>query len=244
MSATILTKNSEKYLERILQALAPFDEILILDTGSEDSTLKIAAKFPNCRTMRHPFIGFGATHNLASSFAKHDWIFSIDSDEIPSKALLEEIFSLNLNPASCYSFCRENWYRGKLIKGCGWYPDRVVRLYNKKTTSFSEDLVHEAVKTKGLKVIPLKNPVTHYPYRSIDDFLVKMHHYSTLFARQYQHKRSSSLPRALLHSSFSFLKSYFLKRGFLYGSQGFEISFYNASTAYYKYLKLRDLNNS
>jgi glycosyltransferase involved in cell wall biosynthesis len=243
ISVTMLTKNSERYLERILEALSPFDEVIVLDTGSEDATLAIAAKFKNVKIHRHPFIGFGASHNLASSFAKHDWILSIDSDEIPSKEFVEEVEALSLDPECIYSLERHNFYRGKFIKGCGWYPDRVARLYNRRKTQFSEDFVHEVILAKGFRIVPIKTPVTHFPYRSVDDFLNKMQHYSTLFAKQYEQRKPSSLPRAILHGSFAFLKSYLFKRGFLYGSQGFEISVYNAITAYYKYLKLRDINS-
>jgi len=242
ISVTILTKNSERYIERILEVLRTFDEVIILDTGSEDGTLAIAAKFANVTVHRHPFIGFGYSHNLASSFAKHDWILSLDSDEIPSREFIEEVLALQLDPACVYSLERHNFYRGKFIKGCGWYPDRVVRLYNRKKTQFSEDFVHEVVLSKGFKTISITAPVSHFPYRSIDDFISKLQHYSTLFAKQYEQRKPSSLPRAILHGSFAFLKSYILKRGFLYGSQGFEISVYNGITAYYKYLKLRDIN--
>jgi glycosyltransferase involved in cell wall biosynthesis len=243
ISVTILTKNSEKYLSRILETLRPFNEVIILDSGSEDDTIKIAQSFENVVIHRQPFIGFGASHNLASSFAKNDWILSIDSDEIPTNELIAEILSQPFEKKTVYAFSRKNFYRGKFIKGCGWHPDFVVRLYNKKETKFSDDLVHEAVLTKGLKIKRLSALCHHYPYRSIDDFLQKMQNYSSLFAKQYQKRRKASFPKAALHGTCAFLKSYIVKKGFMLGSQGFEISFYNGATAFYKYLKLRDLNS-
>ena len=244
ISVTILTKNSTRYLQRVLEALVEFDEVAILDTGSVDDTLEIAKRFSNVVIYKHEFEGFGKAHNLISSLATHDWIFSLDSDEIATPALAQEILELTLNPKCAYSISRHNYYRGKFIKGCGWYPDRVVRLYNKKTTQFSDAFVHEKVLTDNLKVISLEQPALHFPYNSIDDFLNKMQFYSSLFAKEKCGKKSSSLLHAISHGLFAFMKSYFLKRGCLLGAEGFEISAYNAITAYYKYLKLRDANET
>ena len=80
-SAVMLVKNSERYLQEVLTALTDFDEVLLLDNGSTDRTLEIAARFGNVRVCKHEFTGFGPMKNLAASLAKHNWIFSIDSDE-------------------------------------------------------------------------------------------------------------------------------------------------------------------
>lgn len=243
ISVTILTKNSTRYLRRVLEALKDFAEILVLDTGSTDDTIAIAQSFSNVKVYEHPFEGFGKAHNLASSLATYDWILSLDSDEIMTADLAHEVLELSLSSNLVYSIPRNNYYRGKFIKGCGWYPDRVVRLYNRKATQFSNALVHEKVLADDLKIIPLKNPVLHFPYNSIEDFLSKMQLYSSLFAQDNRH-RKASLWTAISHALFTFIKSYFIKRGFLLGSQGLEISIYNAVTVYYKYLKLRDLHTS
>lgn len=240
ISVTILTKNSAKFLAEVLQALHLFDEVAILDTGSTDQTLEIAAKFQNVTIHRGFLTGFGEAHNQISALARNDWILSIDSDEIASEELIREIVSLTLDPKSVYSVKRHNFYRNKFIKGCGWYPDRVVRLYNKKETRFSDAKVHEAIITKNMRVVTLKEPLNHFPYNSIDDFLKKMHFYSSLFAEDHKTKKRGSMPKALGHGFFAFFKSYFLKRGILLGSEGLEISLYNGITAYYKYLKLRE----
>ncbi|MDB6081494.1 MAG: glycosyl transferase family 2 protein [Chlamydiia bacterium] len=244
ISVTILTKNSQKHIQKILNSLHPFSEVAILDTGSQDHTMGFAKEFSNVVIHESPFIGFGPCHNLISTLAKNDWILSIDSDEIPSQELIQEILNLKLDPQCIYTISRHNSYRDKFIKGCGWYPDRVARLYNKKVTKFSEALVHESIIKKDLRAIDLQGPLLHFPYNSTSDFLNKMQHYSSLFAEEYKGKRSASLFTAIAHGGAAFLKSYFLKRGILLGSQGFEISAYNGITAYYKYLKLRDANTN
>lgn len=242
LSVTILTKNSQKYLEQVLTPLQVFDEVLVCDTGSEDQTLEIAIHFPNVVIHKLPFIGFGPTHNAASALAKNDWILSIDSDEVVTPALAHEIQSLVLVRGFVYSFPRHNEYRGKWIRWCGWHPDRQVRLYHRLDTKFSEAQVHESIDTRQLKEQKLTSPLQHFSYENVSDFLKKMESYSTLFALQNQGKRSSSLIKSIGHGLFTFFKSYLLKRGFMGGKEGFEISFYNAVTAFYKYLKLAEAN--
>lgn len=97
---------------------------------------------------------------------------------------------------------------------------------------------------EGLVEMTLKHPIHHYPYDSISDFLVKMERYSSLFAEQYCQKRKSSPLIALFHGCGAFVKSFFLKKGFLGGFEGFMISVYNGHTAFYKYLKLYQANKN
>lgn len=243
ISVTVLTKNSEKYLFEVLEALSNFDEIVIYDTGSKDNTLQIASHFSNVTIYEGQFIGFGPTHNLATSLARNDWVLSVDSDEVITPELSKEICDTLLQKGCVYSFPRHNEYKGKWIKWCGWHPDRQIRLYNRKDTKFSDVQVHEAVISKGFKIIALKNALRHYSYANVSDFLTKMQSYSTLFAEQNKGKKQSSLLKAIMHGLFGFFKSYILKRGFLGGSEGFEISIYNGNTAFYKYLKLKEYNH-
>ncbi len=245
ISVTILTKNSSETLAATLDSCKRFSEVLVYDTGSSDGTKEIARRYPNVRVVEGSFSGFGPTHNSASEAALHDWILSIDSDEVISSELAEEILALTLDERRVYSLNRCNYFRGKWIRCCsGWYPDPVVRLYHRKQSRFTDDAVHEKVIAKGMKLVALKGPLLHTPYSSIDSFLSKMQTYSTLFAEQHAGKRRSSLPRALAHSVWAFLKNYLFKRGFLGGREGFIISLYNAQTTYYKYLKLAWRNRS
>ncbi len=242
ISVTILVKNGQSRLGEVLNALKKFDEIILLDTGSTDQTLEIAKDFSNVAIHHAPLQGFGPTHNLAASLAKNDWILSIDDDEVVTPELAEEILSLNLNPDHLYTLPFFNFFNGKKIKWCGWYPEKHTRLYHRKKTGFTDAMVHEGVMTKNLQPITLRNPVHHHSYDSLSDFLTKMEHYSTLFAEQHRAKRKSSPLIALYHGVGGFLKSYFLKKGFMGGYEGFLISVYNGHTAFYKYLKLYHAN--
>jgi glycosyltransferase involved in cell wall biosynthesis len=238
ISVTILSKNSQKHLLEVLRALANFDEVLIYDNGSTDRTLEIAQAFPNVKIIKGEFLGFGPTHNKASSLAKNDWILSIDTDEVMTKKLVEEIFSHPLSPQCVYSIPRMNFYNNKWIKWCGWHPDRQLRLYNRQRTHFTNAQVHESIILGDLKHVFFKEALIHYSYESHHDFLAKMQAYSDLFAKQYCGKKSSSPCKAVLHGIWAFLKAYIIKCGFLGGYEGFVISVYNGNTAFYKYLKL------
>ena len=242
ISVTILTKNSQEHIREILEALRQFDEVVVYDTGSTDATMQIAQTFDNATLYQKPFIGFGPTHNLASESAKHDWILSIDSDEVPTPEMLREIADASLDPSCVYAIPRHNFFNGRWIRWCGWHPESVVRLYHRKRTRFSDDQVHEGVITRGMTVIPFKGALKHYSYDSIAQFLEKMQLYSELFARQYAGKKRSGPMKAIGHGFFAFFKSYVLKKGFLGGYEGFVISLYNGHTAYYKYLKLYEYN--
>lgn len=243
ISVTVLTKNCGDTLLATLQSLQAFSEVIVLDTGSNDDTLEIAGEFPNVNIHHAEFKGFGPLHNEATSIASHDWILSIDSDEIVTPELLSEIQELLLDPKSVYSIPRDNYFNGKIIRCCaGWYPDPVIRLYHRRHTRFSNDAVHEKILREGVKVVALQHTLKHTPYRTISDFLEKMQKYSTLFAEQNRGKKRSSFSKALLHGISAFIKSYIFKRGIAGGKEGFIISLYNSQTAYYKYLKLAELN--
>lgn len=240
ISATILVKGSPQHLKSVVEALKSLDEVLIYDNGACRTVLTALLPYPNVRIVEGVFSGFGTTHNTASHLAKNDWILSIDSDEVPSQELIKEIQDLNPQDDAVYSLPRKNYYNGKWITGCGWWPDRALRLYNKKKTQFTDAKVHESI--MATKVIPLQNPLIHYSYDSISDFLTKMESYSGLFAKQRAGKEQSSPCKAVLHGIFAFFKSYFLKKGIKNGYEGFLISAYNGHTAFYKYMKLYEAN--
>ena len=240
ISVVMLNKDGETKLPRALKSLRSFDEVILCDTGSTDKSLAVAKKFPNVKIIQQPFNGFGRLRNTASIFASNDWIFVLDSDERVTEELLDELESLTCDPALVYSMPFHNYFNGKWIKTCGWYPDRHVRLYNRKHTQFKESAVHEGIDIQGLRVQKLQGPIEHFSYENTDDFLRKMDHYSTLFADQYAGKKRSSFKKALLRGGYAFFKSYILKRGFMQGREGYIISAYNGQTTYYKYLKLAE----
>ncbi len=245
ISATILTKNSEALLGQVLAALDWCEEVVVLDTGSTDRTLAIADSFANVSVHRWagPFPGFGRAHRRAVELARHDWILSIDSDEIVSPELTEEIRALPLGETGVvYTIPFKNYYAGKHITSCGWSPDRHERLFNRRVTNFCASEVHERVQTRNVEVVTLRHAIEHHSYRSIDDFLRKMNAYSHLFAEQNCGRKSPGAMTAVARSGWAFFKSYFLERGFRQGAEGLTISAYKSQVVFWKYLMLREAN--
>lgn len=241
ITVIILTKNSQETIEDTLFSVRCFPEVLVYDTGSTDTTLDIAKQFPNVKIIQSEFIGFGHTRNKAAKSATHDWILALDSDEVLSSKLSQEILNTSLNSNFVYQIDRHNFFNGKWIKSCGgWYPDPVIRLYHRKKTQFTDSMVHEKVSSQKMQIYSLSYPIFHTPYRNIHDFLKKMQVYSDLFAIQKKDAKPASLAQAIFHAFFAFFKSYFLKKGLKQGVEGFIISAYNGHTAFYKYLKLRE----
>jgi glycosyltransferase involved in cell wall biosynthesis len=246
ISATILTRDSAKRLESVLEALRWCDEVIVLDTGSHDTTVAIARSFANVRVHQWPgaFPGFGVAHRHAVGLAKNDWILSIDSDEIVSPELCDEIAQAALCSQTVYSFPFHNYFNGRLITSCGWYPDRHARLFDRRTTNFCDSELHEKVRTAGLVEKPLRHAVHHHSYASSHDFLRKMHAYSALFAAQNAHRRKSGAGTAIRHAMWTFVKSYLMQRGCLQGYEGLVISIYKSQVAFWKYIALHEANQS
>lgn len=246
ISITMLTRDSARFLDQALAALRDFDEIIVLDNGSTDNTLEIASRYPNVKIVQHEFIGFGPLKNMAAQAAKHDWILNVDSDEIITSELEEELRAMSLDPASVYTVPILNHYRGKPIRGCGWGGMRKRRLYNKVRTRFRDDQVHEKLEIPvGMQTTDtIRHPLHHYMYNSVHQLLHKMQLYSALFAEQHVGRRKASVTGASLHALWAFIRDYFLKRGFLDGAEGWLICVTAANVVFYKHLKLREANEN
>jgi len=244
ISVTILTKNSEKTLARCLKALATFPEVILLDNGSTDNTLTIASGFSNVKVFHAPFIGFGPLKNLVASYAAHNWILSVDSDEVLSPALIQHITTHALTSKKVYRFLRHNFYGTRLINACGWENNYVTRLYNRQTTAFTPRNVHESVLTDGLSIETIPGTMAHYSFENTAELLQKMNQYTSLFARENRFKKKSSIFKAIYKASWTFFRNYFLQHGFLYGFEGFLISACNANGSFYKYMKLHEANHT
>ncbi|HEX6928110.1 MAG TPA: glycosyltransferase family 2 protein [Gammaproteobacteria bacterium] len=246
ISVTMLTRDSARFLEKSLAALRAFDEVIVLDNGSVDNTLDIAARFDNVVIVRHEFAGFGPLKNMAAKAAKNDWIMNVDSDEIMTEALAAELRQMTLDSGTVYTVPILNHYRGKPIRGCGWGGMRKRRLYNRTRTNFRDDMVHEKLELPaGVRVSNvIRNSLHHYMYNSVHQLLHKMQLYSSLFAEQNAGRRKSSVAGATWHALWAFIRDYFLKRGFLDGAEGWLICVTAANVVFYKHMKLRETNEN
>ncbi|ABB43865.1 Glycosyl transferase, family 2 [Sulfurimonas denitrificans DSM 1251] len=241
ISCVIIVKNAASTLGSTLDSLADFRDVVLYDNGSTDETIEIAKKYKNVTLVIGEFLGFGPTKNLACSYAKNEWVFSLDADEVLSDEFIKNISNLELNDRNIYTILRENYYKSTQVKHC-WGNDIIVRLFNRSKTSFSEEKVHEKVIEEGFKTILISGAVKHYPYNTITDFILKLDRYSTIFAQDNVGKKKSSPSKAFFNAAFSFFKTYFLKKGFLDGYAGLVIAFSHMATNFYKYIKLYELN--
>ncbi len=245
MSVIIIVKNAQNTLRECLNSLKEFGQIVLLNNESTDDTLKIAyefqKEFSNLHIYESEFIGFGALKNLALSYAKNEWILSIDADEILEDETKEELKKLDLNEFNIIALPRKNLYKGEWIKGCGWWPDFVLRVFNKNYTKFNDNLVHESlILPNETQKIYLKNGLKHYAFNNISHLIDKMQYYSSLWAKQNLHKESG-ICKANIRAFWTFFRNYFLKKGIIYGYKGFIISVCNALGAFFKYMKLYEL---
>lgn len=246
ISVTLMVKNAKSTILQCLDSVALFGEIVILENGSTDGTREMIEDYAKAHTQirifyPEKFLGFGPMKNLAIEHASNDWIFSIDADEILERDALEEIMKLELSDTQVGAIARKNLYRGKWIKACNWYPDCVLRLFNKKNVRFNQKQVHEALMVNNKSdIINLKGHLRHYSFTGIPSLINKMQYYSDLWAQQNIHK-NVSVSTAIVHTLWSFIRNYFFKKGMLYGYRGLLISACNALGVFFKYLKLYEL---
>jgi glycosyltransferase involved in cell wall biosynthesis len=242
ISAIVLVKNNENTLKNTLKSLESFDDVVVYDNGSTDSSIEIAQSFKNVNLIKGDFNGFGWTKNKAVSFSKYDWVIIVDSDEVIDSTLIQVLKTKKLDKHTVYQLNFRAFYKNIEIKHCGWNNQKIKRLYNKTITSYTMNDVHEDIITKDLNIELLNGNVKHYSYHSISEFVQKADHYSTLFAENNKGKKSSSPLKAFLNANFSFFKTYFIKRGFLDGYAGLIIAFSHMATNFYKYMKLYEAN--
>lgn len=150
LSVVILTYNSEKYLREVLKSASWADEIIIVDSGSTDKTEQICAEFKNARFIYQKWLGFGAQKQFGVNLARNDWIFVLDSDEVMSLELKNEILRVLKAPNFCaYKVARLNYFFGRAVRNMGLYPDFSVRLFDRKFAEFDGREIHEKVVLKG-----------------------------------------------------------------------------------------------
>lgn len=241
LSVIIITKNESEHITRCLKSVSWADEIIILDSGSTDNTVSLCQKFtPHVYETDWP--GFGPQKQRTLDKATGNWVLSIDADEKISEELKAEIQqAMQQTNIQGFNIPRLSSYCGKQIKHGGWWPDYVLRLFQRSAGHFTDDLVHERAIVKG-SLQNLKNPILHEAFINPDEVLHKVNSYSTLGAKKLFNKgKSTSLGSAILKGFWSFFKTYILKASFLDGTHGLMLAISNAEGTYYKYIKLLDL---
>jgi len=246
LSVILITFNEAHNLADCLTSLQGLaDEIVIVDNGSRDGTLDIAAQFGARVVRTDDWPGFGPQKNRALDAATGEWVLSIDADERVTPELADEIRAVIAgNAAAAYEIPRLSWYCGRFMRHSGWYPDPVLRLFQRGRARFSDDLVHERLLPQDA-VRRLQNHLLHYSFMNFSQVLEKVDRYSTASAQQmFARGRRATLLGAVVRGLWAFVRTYVLRRGFLDGPQGFALAVSNAQGTYYRYLKLWLLGRS
>lgn len=244
LSIAIITKNEEANLALCLKSIAFADQVVVVDSESEDNTVKIAVDF-GCNVFVEPFRGFGPQKQLAIDRCQNDWVLVLDADErIPEEtaACIKKIVLNKEASAAGYSFPRKNYFQGRWIRHMGWWPDRVVRLFRKGSGQIADAAVHESVIVNGL-VRELNVPIEHFTESRLSHILLKIERYSTLGAEEaFKEGRRASVWSAALRAKLAFFQNYFFRLGFLDGRQGLILSITDSVNKFFKYAKLSELN--
>ncbi len=234
VSAFLIVLNEEEKIGRTLDSLNWVDELIVVDGGSSDRTIQIC-KQGEAKVFERPFDNFQNQKNYALSLTNHEWVFSIDSDEVVSEDLKNEILSVISSPGSldAYWVKRKNYFLGKPLRFGRQSKDRVLRLFRKKVGHF-RGLVHEEVKISG-KAGLLKNTLDHFGTRTLKEYYSKLKLYTDLEARRMiAEKRVPSYPKAVFYPIASWGFDYLIFGSFLDGWHGF---LYHALSCYYGWLK-------
>ena len=242
LSAILITKDEEANLERCLQSISWVDELIVVDSGSTDNTLEIARKF-KAKVFNPEWKGFGPAKQYALDQATGDWVLSIDADEEVSFTLKNEIRQLLENdpPHDGYEIPRKTQFLGQWILHSGWYPDYVLRLFRKQAGRFTPVLVHEEIVVDGSRS-RLSNPLMHYSYPTLENYVRKLDQYSSLAAEEmFKRGRKFRYWQLILKPALLFIKKLLFQKGWRDGWEGYMIARLSATSIFLRYAKLRSL---
>jgi len=242
ISVAIITKDEEQNIRDCLESVKWADEVVVVDNGSTDNTLKICREY-GALVFQEEWKGYSRQKNSSIDKTRNEWVLSLDADERVSPDLHREIAgALDGDPSpDGFFIARKNFFLGRWIRHCGWYPDFNLRLFSEEPGRFQERAVHERVELRG-KAATLKQPLIHETYRSLAGFLQRMDRYSTLAAREmHSQGKRYRFRHIFFHPPFTFLQMYFLRAGFLEGHTGFLLSSLYSFYTFAKYAKLKEL---
>lgn len=226
ISVVIITLNEEENIERCIQSCLDItEEIIVVDSGSQDRTIEIA-KSLGAKVHSAAWSGYGNAKNQGANLASNNWILSIDADEELSQSLIQSIKHTNFNRSNIYAFNRKTKLEEYWVKYSGWHPQYLNRIYHKQDCHWNQDHVHEQIICNSTsKRIILKGLLLHYSFKNKKDYEQRQIKYAELRAQQFKSKGiKPSLVRKSLGPLGRFLTIFLFKRGFLDGRLGWYIA--------------------
>lgn len=232
LSVFVITKNEAESLPECLRHFQHLCEIVVLDSGSADDTVRVARAMSARVFSRPDWAGFGAQKQRALDLTTAPWVISLDADEVASNELVQEILMAISSPSGYNGFYikRQNFFLGRHLRFGGWGGDWVLRLAQRSKCHFDEALVHERLIVQG-PLAKLRSPLRHYSYASAREIMRKREAYATMGAKLLASKgrRCSGEFESTLRAIWTFFNGLILKLGFLDGPIGFYAAYCKAA---------------
>jgi glycosyltransferase involved in cell wall biosynthesis len=241
LSLVVITRDAGAQIAACLASVRFAAETLVVDSGSRDDTVEIA-RAHGARVIEQPWLGFGPQRRYAVAQAANDWVLCVDADEQLSPELAVAIAAVLQQPRhDAFEMARRNRFFGRWLRHGEGYPDWTLRLFDRRHARWTDDLVHEHVVADG-PVGRLDGDLLHASAESLDDYLAKQNHYTTLQAEA-MHARGEHFSWIRLIGSplVRFVRFYLLRAGFLDGAAGLVHIAIGCFASFSKYAKLRAL---
>jgi glycosyltransferase involved in cell wall biosynthesis len=241
LSVAIIAKNEARHIRDCIESVAFADDIVVVDSGSNDDTVAIA-QAAGARVVHQTWLGYGAQKRFAVNAAMHDWVLCLDADERVDAALAMEIqVALSSAQSFAYELPMQQRFMNRMLNHGDGYPLWKLRLFHRKYAQWSDDPIHESVKTNE-KPSRLRGKLLHLPELTLHEWIAKQNQYTSLQAEHLLARRKTTSVWQLVASPlWRFIKYYVLQRGFLDGVPGFVHAVLNAAFVFSKYAKLWSL---
>jgi glycosyltransferase involved in cell wall biosynthesis len=237
LTVLIPVRNGMPRLKECIESVGCCEDILvILDDRSDDGTEDFLRK-NSVPYFRQKWLGFGPQQQAGVDRVRTDWVMKLDSDEVIGEELNKEIMSLDLDQSDeVFSLKRKNHICEVWIRHGGWWPDRVRRIFNRRTHHFDLAPVHEKIVGKNSQESNLNEALHHYPYDSLEDFHKKIEHYGRLGAEKMKISKKKIFPwSGNVHGTWSFLATYVIRGAFLDGYWGLVVAWSAGAVTRRKY---------
>lgn len=245
ISVVIITLNEERIIEKCLSRLSFADEIIVVDSGSQDGTVAICEKF-GAQVFYNKFEGYGMQKQFAVTKTRNNWVLSLDADEIVNDELIASItkaIQQNKGDIVAYFIKGQHVFLNKKFKYGSQSNRYYLRMFNKTFGNFNSNTVHESIIVDGKKD-KLNGSFLHYSYESLEDYLTKFNRYTSMYAKGKAEKNKKySFFQIVLKSKFEFFKIYFIDRNFMNGKEGFYWALFSSFYTISKCVKTNELTS-
>ncbi|MCR5888542.1 glycosyltransferase family 2 protein [Hymenobacter sp. J193] len=248
LSVVIITFNEEANIARCLEAVRGVaDDVVVVDSFSTDQTVAISQAM-GARVVQHAFEGYVQQKNFATAQARHPHVLQLDADEVLTAALQQSLLQAKANwQGGGYTLARLTNYCGHWVRHGGWYPDRKLRLYDRRLGQWQGELLHERYElAPGQPTpLPLAGDLLHYSYPSVESHVHQLNRFTTIGAQELANKgRNAKWWHLTLKPVGKFWHLYLLRGAWQDGFAGLCIAALSAWGVFLKYAKLRALNKN